>query len=52
MRTLGLSMVSNVANPDLAVKADHAEVLAAGQAAEKKMEAIVSGVLCHLAQLD
>ncbi len=45
MRTLGLSMVSNVAMPDLAVKADHAEVLEAGQAAEAKMEAIVRGVL-------
>ena len=45
MRILGLSMVSNVANPDLAVKADHTEVLEAGRAAEAKMEAIVRGVL-------
>ncbi len=45
LRVLGLSMISNVANPDLAVQADHAEVLAAGQAAEVKMEAIVRGVL-------
>ena len=47
MRTLGLSMVSNVANPDRAVKADHADVLEAGRAAETKMEAIVRGVLCQ-----
>lgn len=45
MAVLGLSMVSNVANPDLAVVADHDEVLQAGQAAEVKMEAIVRGVL-------
>ncbi len=30
MRVLGLSMVSNVANPDTAIVADHAEVLEAG----------------------
>ncbi len=42
---LGLSMVSNVANPDIAVVADHAEVLEAGRAAAAKMEAIVRGVL-------
>lgn len=47
MRTLGLSMVSNVANPDRGVKADHAEVLEAGRAAETKMEAIVRGVVCQ-----
>ncbi len=45
MRVLGLSMVSNVANPDQPVKADHAEVLKAGRAAEVRMEAIVRGVL-------
>ena len=45
MPILGLSMVSNVANPDVAVVADHAEVLEAGQAAAAKMEAIVRGVL-------
>jgi purine-nucleoside phosphorylase len=45
MRVLGLSMVSNVANPDRPVQADHAEVLEAGRAAEVKMEAIVRGVL-------
>ena len=32
MRVLGLSMVSNVANPDRPMKADHAEVLEAGRA--------------------
>ncbi len=42
---LGLSMVSNVANPDIAVVADHADVLQAGRAAATKMEAIVRGVL-------
>jgi purine-nucleoside phosphorylase len=45
MRILGLSMVSNVANPDRPVRADHAEVLEAARAAETKMEAIVRGVL-------
>jgi len=45
MRVLGLSMVSNVANPDRPMKTDHAEVLEAGRAAEVKMEAIVRGVL-------
>ncbi|WP_372717843.1 purine-nucleoside phosphorylase [Novipirellula sp.] len=45
MRTLGLSMVSNVANPDSAIAASHDEVLAAGRAAEGKMEAIVRAVL-------
>ena len=45
MKVLGLSMVTNVANPDQAIKADHQEVLAAGQAAAVKMEAIVRAVL-------
>ena len=45
MPTLGLSMVSNVANPDRPIKADHSEVLEAGRLAETKMEAIVRGVL-------
>jgi purine-nucleoside phosphorylase len=45
MRILGLSMVSNVANPDIAVVADHSEVLEAGEAAAAKMELIVRGVL-------
>lgn len=48
MRTLGLSMVSNVANPDRPAKASHEEVLAAGRLAEAKMEAIVRGVLRSL----
>jgi purine-nucleoside phosphorylase len=45
MRVLGLSMVSNVANPDSRVVADHTQVLQAGQAAAAKLEAIVRGVL-------
>ena len=45
MRVLGLSMVSNVANPDCPTVASHAEVLQAGKAAAAKMEAIVRGVL-------
>jgi purine-nucleoside phosphorylase len=45
MRILGLSMVTNVANPDVAIVADHTEVLQAGQAAAAKMESIVRGVL-------
>ena len=44
MWVLGLSMVSNVASPDVAVVADHSEVLEAGKAAEVKMEAIVRHV--------
>ena len=42
---LGLSLVTNVANPDLAIKADHGEVLEAGQAGAAKMELIVRRVL-------
>jgi purine-nucleoside phosphorylase len=45
MRILGLSMVTNVANPDVPVAANHTEVLQAGQAAAAKMEWIVRGVL-------
>ena len=45
MRILGISMVSNVATPDIATKTDHQEVLEAGQAAETKMEAIVRAVV-------
>lgn len=45
MRVLGLSIVSNVASPDRAVRADHAEVLEAGCAAEVKMESIVRAVI-------
>tara|TARA_R110002049_G_scaffold4601_5_gene32084 strand:+ start:126989 stop:127825 length:837 start_codon:yes stop_codon:yes gene_type:complete len=47
MRILGLSMVSNIASPDVAVVADHNEVLQAGKEAEAKMEAIVRYVLSH-----
>ncbi|MEM9589462.1 MAG: hypothetical protein AAGA03_19425, partial [Planctomycetota bacterium] len=45
MRVLALSMVSNVANPDQAVIADHEEVLQAGRSAAGKMERIVRDVL-------
>ncbi len=45
MRILGLSMVSNVANPDRATSTNHAEVLAAGRDAEIKMEQVVRAVL-------
>lgn len=45
MRILGLSMVSNVANPDRATQTNHAEVLEAGRAAEVKMEAVIRAVL-------
>jgi predicted component of type VI protein secretion system len=38
-------MVSNVANPDQPIKADHAEVLEAGAGAAVKLESIVRGVL-------
>lgn len=45
MPVLGLSLVTNVANPDISVKADHGEVLQAGQAGAAKMESIVRRVL-------
>ena len=45
MRILGLSMVSNVANPDQPTKANHAEVLEAGISAAVKLESIVREVL-------
>jgi purine-nucleoside phosphorylase len=45
MRVLGLSIVTNVANPDRPVVADHAQVLEAGLAAEVKLEAIVRAVV-------
>ena len=41
MPVLALSIVSNVASPDVAVVADHAEVLQAGDAAASRLEAIV-----------
>jgi purine-nucleoside phosphorylase len=52
MRTLGLSMVSNVANPDRPVQADHNEVLAAGRTAATKLEAIVRAVVRHVSSVD
>ncbi len=45
MRILGISMVSNVANPDQAIRANHTEVLEAGRAAEGKMEQVIRSVL-------
>ncbi|NND96882.1 MAG: purine-nucleoside phosphorylase [Pirellulaceae bacterium] len=42
---LGLSMVTNVANVDVAVNANHTEVLRAGEAAAAKMESIVARIL-------
>ena len=48
LRVLGLSMVSNVADPDRPIVADHEEVLMAGKAAGAKMETIVRGVLSTL----
>ena len=45
LRVLGLSMVTNVANVDIAVQADHREVLEAGRAGAASMESIVRRVL-------
>ncbi|TWU35939.1 purine-nucleoside phosphorylase [Novipirellula artificiosorum] len=45
MRTLGLSLVSNVARPDAASAANHDEVLAAGKLGQTKLESIVRTVL-------
>ncbi len=47
MRILGLSMVSNVANPDRPIQANHEEVLEAGRLAEVKMEAIVRRAVAY-----
>jgi purine-nucleoside phosphorylase len=48
MRILGLSMVSNVANPDRPIRADHGEVLSAGRAAAAKLEEITRAVVRHV----
>nr|WP_161501180.1 purine-nucleoside phosphorylase [Rhodopirellula sp. SM50] len=45
MSVLALSIVSNVADPDRAKVADHAEVLEAGDAAAAKLEGIVRRIL-------
>ena len=45
LKVLGISMVSNVANPDEPVVADHAEVLEAGQVAAVKLELIVRSLI-------
>ena len=45
MKILGLSMISNVANPDRAIVASHEEVLVAGRQAAAKMETIVRATI-------
>ncbi len=45
MRVLAMSMISNVACPDKPVKADHDEVLQAGEQTERKMTLIVRAVV-------
>ena len=45
MVVLALSIVSNVADPDRAIVADHAEVLQAGDAAAAKLEQIIRRVI-------
>ncbi|MCO8121572.1 purine-nucleoside phosphorylase [Stieleria sp. TO1_6] len=45
MSVLAVSIVSNVADPDRAIVADHAEVLHAGNAAAAKIEQIVRSTL-------
>ncbi|MEM9643840.1 MAG: purine-nucleoside phosphorylase [Planctomycetota bacterium] len=47
MRVLAISMVSNVANPDTAVGANHADVLRAGESAAAKMVPIVRAIVSH-----
>lgn len=47
MSVLGLSIVSNVADPDRANVANHAEVLEAGDAAAAKLEGVVRRVITH-----
>lgn len=45
MRVMAISMISNVADPDRPVVADHSEVVAAGKEASGRMEMVVRGVL-------
>ena len=45
MRVLGLSLITNLANPDSPHIADHSEVLQAGACSAAKMEAMVSRAL-------
>ena len=47
MRVLGVSLISNVAQVDRAVKADHEEVLRAGRDAAAKMERLVTQLIGH-----
>ncbi|QDT13631.1 purine-nucleoside phosphorylase [Planctomycetes bacterium K23_9] len=51
MATLGLSLVTNVANPDISVKAAHDEVLEAGRDGAGKMESIVRRVLVDVLRI-
>ncbi len=48
MHVLGLSVVSNVANPDRPTVTTHDEVLEAGKQAQRKFEQLVTGVLSEL----
>ncbi|MEM6689343.1 MAG: purine-nucleoside phosphorylase [Planctomycetota bacterium] len=45
MRVMAISMISNVADPDRPVVADHSEVVAAGKEASGRMETVVRGIL-------
>lgn len=45
MRVLAISMISNVARPDVGVKTSHQQVLAAGQQAEPRMGQMVEAVV-------
>ncbi len=47
MQVLGFSLITNLALPDGA-PANHAEVLAAGEAAKPRFSALIRGILAHL----
>jgi len=48
MRVLGVSCITNQANPDLPRPVDHQEVLAAGLAVRERFAGLVTGVLTRL----
>jgi purine-nucleoside phosphorylase len=48
MRVLGLSCITNQANPDAPRPVDHDEVLAAGRAVRERFAGLVTGVLARL----
>ena len=50
MKILGLTLVSNVANPDMPGTTDHQEVLNAGNLAAVKMEKIVAAIFSESAK--